>query len=82
MLNERTTLGKGGRLVIPAAYRKALGVVPGDELIVILEQGELRIMTPSQAVRLSQAMVRRYVPQGTPLVDDLLADRREENARA
>ena len=57
MLETRTILGKGGRLVIPAAYRKALGVVPGDELIVILEQGELRIMTPFQAVQRAQAMV-------------------------
>lgn len=81
MAEERTILGKGGRLVIPAAYRKALGIVPGDELIVILEEGELRILTPLQAVRRAQAMVRRYVPEGTPLVDELLTDRREESAR-
>ncbi len=81
MLETRTTLGKGGRLVIPAAYRKALGVVPGDELIVILVQGELRIITPMQAVRRARAMVRQFVPEGTPLVDELLTDRREESAR-
>lgn len=67
--------------MIPAAYRRALGVVPGDELIVILEDGELRVLTPEQAVRRAQAMVRRYVPEGTPLVQELLTDRREECAR-
>ena len=81
MLETRTILGKGGRLVIPAAFRKALGVEPGDELIVILEDGELRIVTPEQAARRARALVRRFVAEGTLLVDGLLADRREETSR-
>jgi AbrB family looped-hinge helix DNA binding protein len=80
MLEMRTTLGKGGRLVIPAAYRKALGVEPGDDLIVILEQGELRIVTPAQAVQRARMLVRQFIQDGTPLVEELLEDRRKENA--
>lgn len=80
MSNARTTLGEGGRFVIPADYRKKLGLAPGDELIVILEQGELRIMTPAQAVLRAQEQVRRFVPREVSLVDELISERRAESA--
>jgi AbrB family looped-hinge helix DNA binding protein len=35
----KTTIREGGRLVIPAAYRKALGLKPGDEVLLVLEEG-------------------------------------------
>ena len=67
--------------MIPASYRKALGIEPGDELIVILDQGELRIITPAQAVLRARELVRQFVPDGTSLVEELLDDRRKESAR-
>lgn len=79
MTETRTTLGEGGRLVIPAEYRRKLGVSPGDELIVIYEHGELRILTPAQALRRAQEQVRRYVPSDVSLVDELIADRQDES---
>src|SRR5207248_1536702 len=33
-------LGEGGRVVIPAEYRKALGVKPGDDIVLRLQDGE------------------------------------------
>ncbi len=81
MFETRTKLGRGGRLVIPAAYRKAMGVETGDELIVILEDGCLRIITPEQAVRRARDLVRQYVDGGQSLVDELIADRRDESRR-
>lgn len=80
MTRTRTTLGEGGRLVIPADYRKQLGISPGDELVVILEHGELRILTPAQALCRAQEQVRRYVPSDVSLVDELIADRKDESA--
>jgi AbrB family looped-hinge helix DNA binding protein len=74
-------VGPGGRVVIPAAYRKALGIRAGDEVIVAMEEGELRISTLKQAVARAQAMVRRYVPRGRSLVKELLRERREEAKR-
>lgn len=74
-------MGPGGRVVIPAAYRKAMGIRPGDELIVAMEEGELRILTLKQAVARARAMVRRYVPRGQSLVKELLRERREEAKR-
>lgn len=76
-----TTLGKGGRLVIPAEYRKILGLKPGDELILVLEDGELRIINRLQAVKRAQALIRRYVPEERCLSEELIKERREEAAR-
>ena len=42
MTETRTKLGEGGRVVIPAEYRRTLGVGPGDEVILALEDGAVR----------------------------------------
>lgn len=73
-------LGSNGRLVIPAEYRKALGVEEGDELVVRLEDGELHLSTRKVALRRAQERVRRYVPEGVSLADELIRERREEAA--
>src|SRR3990170_4572950 len=76
----KTTIGQGGRLVIPSPYRKALGLRDGDDVIVSLKGDELRIQTTRQAIRRAQQFVRRYVPRGRSLVAELIAERRR-NAR-
>jgi AbrB family looped-hinge helix DNA binding protein len=82
MREAKTNLGKGGRVVIPAEYRKVLGLKPGDEVIMLLEEGEVRLLTPQRAVQRAQALVRRYIPEGRGLVEELLQQRRDEAARA
>jgi len=74
-------MGKGGRLVIPAAYRKALGLREGVEVVVRLEGDELRILTFRQALRRAQDVVGRHVPKGRSLAVELIAHRREEAKR-
>ncbi|MBW8876666.1 MAG: AbrB/MazE/SpoVT family DNA-binding domain-containing protein [Acidobacteria bacterium] len=76
-----TKLGEGGRLVIPAEYRKALGVETGDDLVLVLEENDIRVLTPQEAIRRAQALVRKYVPEGRRLSDELIADRRREARR-
>jgi antitoxin PrlF len=79
MLDVRTKLTDGGRIVIPAEYRQALGLHIGDDLILRLEDGEVHIFTPQQAIKRAQELVRLYVPQGRSLVEELIAERRAEN---
>lgn len=74
-------LGESGRIVIPAEYRKALGVRAGDELILSLEEGAVRILTPREGIRRAQAAVRSRVPPGRSLADELIAERRQESRR-
>ena len=77
----RTKVAEGGRVVIPAEYRKAMGLQVGDEVILRLEDDGLRLVTLDQALARAQAIVRRHVPEGRSLVDELLAERRREAER-
>lgn len=81
MREIKTKLGKSGRIVIPTEYRRQLGLESGDEIIMRLDEAGLRLYTPSQAVARAQALVRRYVPEGRSLSDELISERREEAAR-
>jgi hypothetical protein len=45
-----------------------------------LHEGEIRIFTREQAIRNIQAMVRRYVPEGRSLSQELIQERRAEAA--
>lgn len=74
----RTTLDANGRVVVPAPFRRALGLEEGDEVILRLGEGEIRITTPRQALRRAQELVRRRVPRTRSLAAELVRERREE----
>lgn len=74
-------LGPDGRVVIPAAFREALGLSEGDTLVASIDNGELNLLTRRAAVRRAQAIVRQFVPEGVSLVDELIEDRRREVER-
>jgi AbrB family looped-hinge helix DNA binding protein len=74
-------IAEGGRLVIPAEHRRALGLEVGDEVIVRVEDGELRILTRSEAIKRAQALVRRHIKGSRLLVEELSAERRAEAKR-
>jgi AbrB family looped-hinge helix DNA binding protein len=79
--SNRVCVGAGGEIVLPAALLKALDIKSGETLVVIADDGEIRLMPIATAVRKAQAIVRRYVPEGVSLVDELLEDRRREVER-
>lgn len=74
-----TTIAEGGRVVIPASYRRALGVHPGDQVVLRLEDGEVRITSRAQARRRARDYVRSLLPKGVSLVEELIQERRESN---
>ena len=76
-----TTLAEGGRIVIPASYRKALGVKPGDQVVLRLENGEVRVISRTEARRRSQVYVTSLLPKNVSLVDELIRERRKEAER-
>ena len=79
---ETTTakLGQSGRIVLPAKFRKSMDVKPGDDLILRLEDGELRIFTRRQAIKRAQGMLKHLAP-GRSLSEELIQERRAEAAR-
>ncbi|HSR26801.1 MAG TPA: AbrB/MazE/SpoVT family DNA-binding domain-containing protein [Candidatus Eisenbacteria bacterium] len=75
-------MGNGGRLVIPAEFRRALGLSDGATVVITeTAEGDLRVSTPSAGIRRARELVRRYVQRDDNLVDELLAERREQAAR-
>ena len=76
-LQARTRMSEKGRVVIPAAMRKALGMNVGSVLNLRVVDGELCISTQESRLRRAQERVRRYVPAGVSLADELSAERRE-----
>lgn len=78
-MNEeaRTRVNENGRVVIPASFRKELGIKVGDEVVLRIEDNELRITTLKNRIERAQKMVRRHVRPGTSLVNELIAERRE-----
>jgi len=81
MSESRTRIGAGGRVVIPSRFRKRMGVEEGDEVVLILDGGEIRLLTPRQAIKQAQELVRRYIPPGTKLADELIQERQKETER-
>ena len=82
MITEVTKLTDGNRVVIPAAIRRSLGLKVGDTVTLVLQnKGEVRLLTQAEAVRQAQALVRQQVSESRSLVEELLAERREEASR-
>jgi antitoxin PrlF len=76
-----TKIEEDGKVAIPAEYREALGLTKDSELMMVLENGELRLLTREQAIRKAQGIVRHYVPEGRLLSEELIAERRAEAKR-
>jgi AbrB family looped-hinge helix DNA binding protein len=77
----RARVNENGRVVIPASYRKALGINVGDEVLLRIEDDELRITTLKRRLAQARRRIRRYVKPGRLLADELIAERREAAKR-
>ncbi len=74
-------LGVRGRLVLPAAFRKALGLQEGDRLVLRLrEDGVIEMVGAREVVQGSKGLLGRLYPdlKGKALVEELIQDRRRE----
>lgn len=78
MTSIRAKIGENGRIVLPAQYRKELALEPGDDVILLLQGEEVRLLTPAAAVRRAQSIVRRHVAPERRLSEELITERRTE----
>jgi AbrB family looped-hinge helix DNA binding protein len=81
-LAQAVKIIEGGKLVIPAAMRRAMGIGRGDTVVVeLLSDRELRVRPLASAIREAQAVVRGSVKRGRSLADELMRERKEDAAR-
>lgn len=75
------TLGERGRLVLPARLRQHLNLQPGDRLIASVDdEGAIRLISARDLAHQLLGLYADIAP-GRSLVDELIAERREEARR-
>ena len=68
--------------MLPSLWRNKAGVGAASELrAIVTEDGSLILETRAQGVKRAQALVRRYIPGGVNLSEDLIRERKAEAAR-
>lgn len=71
----------GGKIVLPAALRRQVGIEAGDTVVIDASgAGELRIRTLSASVKRAQSLIARLVPKGRNLASELIAERKKAAA--
>ena len=78
--DNEVRIGAQGRVVIPAALRKALKFKPGDRLVA-RKVGESLVLERRETVERRLRERFRHVPRDVNLADELIAERRAEAAR-
>ena len=75
-------VSKSGRLSVPAEFRKAIGLEQGGDVVIQLDDRELRIITVRDAITRAQELSKRLL-EGKPdvSVDDFIAERHREAER-
>jgi AbrB family looped-hinge helix DNA binding protein len=81
MKSQAVKIIDGGKLIIPAAFRRSLGFDTGDTVVIELDEDGLHVRSLSSAVRRAQQIVREFVPDEVDLADELIAERRIEAER-
>ena len=69
---------EGGRIIVPATFRKELGLSKGDTVFMELDGGELRVRPARSALRRIQDKLRSLSTKGHLVSEELIADRRAE----
>ncbi len=81
MVSIRVSNEEAGSIELSDTYRAALGVTPGDEVVVTVQDNEIRVIPKVEALRRIQQMVREQVAPERSLAEELARERREEAAR-
>jgi AbrB family looped-hinge helix DNA binding protein len=77
----RVRMDPGGRIEIPARFRKQLGLKAGKDVHLTLDADGIHVWSLAARTRHVREIARRYVPDDVSLSDELIADRTEEAKR-
>ena len=73
-------VGPQGRVVIPARIRRCLSLHSGQTLVARVEDGRLILELPEAIIARLKSRLQA-VPSDVSLVDELIAERRQESRR-
>ena len=77
---RRITVDSGGRVVVPAGFRRALGIRTGQEILMTLDDGFVRLQTIDAALERVRAIARSKRKGRNSVVAEFIAERRAEAA--
>lgn len=82
MIAIRAKISDSGRLSLPAAFRRAIGIERGGDVVVELDGREIRVRTVNEAIDNAQALTRKLLGnrRGSS-VDAFLTDKRRAAKR-
>lgn len=76
-LTERARIAANGRMVVPKAIREAVGITGETDLLLTIQDGQIRISTLADRIREAQDIFRKSVKH--PFTsDDFLATRERD----
>lgn len=77
MKEFRAKIGPGGRIVIPSWCRKSMHLKIGDDLVIHLDDDEMRLFTLKHSIKKAQQLVKQYTT-GKKLTRALKKSRKED----
>lgn len=74
-----TKIEADGKIQLPPQILKELDFQTGQDIELEVEKKTLRVsLTRAERLKRARELVRKYVPEGVSLVDELIEDRRRE----
>jgi AbrB family looped-hinge helix DNA binding protein len=78
MQTIKSRLDGAGRLVIPTPYRKALHLKPGEEVMITLDNNEIRVCSFKEAAIKARDIIAAYNNENVDLMEILFKQRKED----
>ncbi len=72
---------ENGRVILPSALRRALGLEKGDKVLLEADGDRVTLTTARLRRARAQEIATRYAKPGISIVDEFLAEKRAEAAR-
>lgn len=77
----KSKVDQTGRILIPASHRQLLHLTPGEDVILQVVEGELRIRSFKDSAKHARKLVAQFNTEKKDLVELLFQMRKEEKSR-
>jgi AbrB family looped-hinge helix DNA binding protein len=74
----KSKVDQAGRILIPASYRQLLHLIPGQDVVLQMEEDGLRIRSFKESAKHARDLVKQYNSKDQDLVELLFQARKED----